>query len=288
MAGEKIIIYISSLGCSVVDYCLVEKEDFDNFSNFEVTTVSDLERSLNYQATDHSVLSWLLFSNTLLQNENDTTSHEDNESFSYNYKKIPPDFLQTCITDISLLSEAILSNSMNQTLLDEIYSKFCDIVKAEIQNKLPYIKRKFPSKKSWWNYSLNSAQKECQRAQKQWLNCKGDREVKQHMRREFRCAHNYYMSMIRKANSKRFWEKSKKLLHKHHKMKKKQFSVHMMRMVYLDLPCQDGKVLLKSFSPPPKPILTNFLYIHLQITMMAVPKVISCSMPILYARQFVV
>ena len=220
-------------------------------------------------------------------------------------KKFPPDFLQTCITDISLLSEAILSNAMNQTLLDEIYSKFCDIVKAEIQNKLPYIKRKLPSKKLWWNYSLNSARKECQRAQKRWLNCKGDREVKQHMRREFRCAHNYYMSKIRKAkrkynrlmfqnllelasNSKRFWEKSKKLLHKHHKMKKYQFSVHMMRMVYLDLPCQDGKVLLKSFSPPLKPILTNFLYIHLQITMMAVPKVKSCSMPILYARQFVV
>ena len=179
--GKDHYTYISSLGCSVVDYCLVEKEDFDNFSNFEVTTVSDLERSLNYQsrpATDHSVLSWLLFSNTLLQNENDTTSHEDNESFSYNYKKIPPDFLQTCITGISLLSEAILSNSMNQTLLDEIYSKFCDIVKAEIQNKLPYIKRKFPSKKPWWNYSLNSARKECQRAQKRWLNCKGDREVK--------------------------------------------------------------------------------------------------------------
>ena len=49
MAGEKMIIHISSLGCSVVDYCLVEKEEFDNFSNFEVTTVSDLERSLNYQ-----------------------------------------------------------------------------------------------------------------------------------------------------------------------------------------------------------------------------------------------
>ena len=121
----------------------MEKEDFDNFSNFEVTTVSDLQRNLNYQsrpATDHSVLSWLLFSNALLQNENDTTSHEENESFGYNYKKIPPDFLQTCIKDISLLSEAILSNSMNQTLLDEIYSKFCDIIKAEIQDKSPYIK----------------------------------------------------------------------------------------------------------------------------------------------------
>ena len=40
--------YISSMGSSVVYYCLVAREEFDSFDNFEVVMVADLERDLNY------------------------------------------------------------------------------------------------------------------------------------------------------------------------------------------------------------------------------------------------
>ena len=55
-----------SLGCSVVDYCLVPKENYNLFSSFEVTTVRDSEVILDYYntpASDHSVLSWHVFQN---------------------------------------------------------------------------------------------------------------------------------------------------------------------------------------------------------------------------------
>jgi len=39
--GKDNFTYISSLGCSVCDHCLVPKEDYDLFSCFEVITIRD-------------------------------------------------------------------------------------------------------------------------------------------------------------------------------------------------------------------------------------------------------
>ena len=66
--GKDNFTYISSLGCSD---CLVPKEDYDLFSCFEVITIRDLETNLDYYntlASDHSVLSWLVFQNIMKSN----------------------------------------------------------------------------------------------------------------------------------------------------------------------------------------------------------------------------
>ena len=54
--------YISRLGCSVVDYCVVELEEFNKFSHFSITSMQEVIRELDYQdnrqVPDHSLLSW--------------------------------------------------------------------------------------------------------------------------------------------------------------------------------------------------------------------------------------
>ena len=62
--GKDNYTYVSPRGCSVVDYCLIPKEQYGLFSYFKGSTVSDLEEGLVYldtQASYHSVLSWCIF-----------------------------------------------------------------------------------------------------------------------------------------------------------------------------------------------------------------------------------
>jgi len=51
--GKDNFTYISSLGRSVVDYCIVELEDYNKFSHFTVTTMQELMEELDYQASRH-------------------------------------------------------------------------------------------------------------------------------------------------------------------------------------------------------------------------------------------
>ena len=61
--------FIGSQGSSVVDYCFVPYESLDNFSNFRVTSESDLFNSSKLLGTiepepshpDHSLLMWDFF-----------------------------------------------------------------------------------------------------------------------------------------------------------------------------------------------------------------------------------
>ena len=89
-------MYVSPRGCSVVDYCLVPKEEYGLFSNFEVSTVSDLKEGLVYldtQASDHSVLSWCIFhsiNESVLLN----TDKENIEIMRIpNFQRVPINFL---------------------------------------------------------------------------------------------------------------------------------------------------------------------------------------------------
>ena len=43
--GKDDFTYVSTLGCSVVDYCLVPRDDFHSFSDFSVQKMSDLVKS---------------------------------------------------------------------------------------------------------------------------------------------------------------------------------------------------------------------------------------------------
>ena len=62
--GKDDFTYVSVLGCSVVDYCLVSRDDFHSFLDFSVLRMSDLVKKLNYEdhtcIPDHSLLNWII------------------------------------------------------------------------------------------------------------------------------------------------------------------------------------------------------------------------------------
>ena len=236
MEGERIILhYVSTLGCSVVDYCLVSKEDFEFFSHFEVHTLSELEEKLDYQCirtSDHSVLSWQVFNHD--KQFVHTNKERDEKIPIPDFRKIPPDFLSRYEKDISHLSQLLLlSKNVTQDLIDHVYNSFCHIVCAEIQQKLPL--KRFPKnmKQPWWNRSLKNARKEVQQLQKKWLKHKSKKEIATTLKKNFQAAHLKYMYMIRRAkrrhnhmvffkllssisNPKAFWNHSRAISQQKH------------------------------------------------------------------------
>ena len=147
--GKDNFTYVSSLGCSEVDYSLVSKEDYNLFSSFEVTTVRDLEVPLDYYntpASDHSVLSWHVFQN--IEESSAINPHITvRESVSVmrnipvpDFRKVPPNFLQNCEKDISVLSQTLWSSNITQSLVDHVYNSFCNILQSEIHDNIATIK----------------------------------------------------------------------------------------------------------------------------------------------------
>lgn len=115
--GKDNYTYVSPRECSVIDYCLVPKEEYGLFSNFEVCTVSDLEEGLVYQdtqASDHSVLLWCIF-HSINESALHTTNKESVEIIPIpNFKRVPIKLLSNREKDISHLSELLLSTEVTQ------------------------------------------------------------------------------------------------------------------------------------------------------------------------------
>ena len=144
--GKDNYTYISRLGCSVVDYCVVEIEEFNKFSDFSVTSMQDVISELDYQdnrqVPDHSLLSWQIN----LDQVGDSQPYSPNldgqqppppTMAHYNLQKVPQNFMEDRNEEVNQWINVLNTNPVSQDLIDKIYSQFCDIVKNEMEDKLP-------------------------------------------------------------------------------------------------------------------------------------------------------
>ena len=74
----------------------------------------------------------------------------------YNLQNVPQNFmpLEDRIEEVNQLINVLNTNPVSQDLIDAIYSQFCDIVKNEMEDKLPRRSpgsHKQPFHKPWWN-----------------------------------------------------------------------------------------------------------------------------------------
>ena len=86
----------------------------------------------------------------------------------YNRQKIPQN------EEVKQLINVLNANRLSQNLIDGIYSQFCDIIKNEMDDKLPTSKpRKHnqPFHKPWWNQELKEARKLIAKAEQKWFAC---------------------------------------------------------------------------------------------------------------------
>ena len=144
--GKDNYTYISRLGCSVVDYCVVEIEEFNKFSHFSVTSMQDVISELDYQdnrqVPDHSLLTWQIN----LDQVGDSLPYSPNldgqqppppTMAHYNLQKVPQNFMEDRNEEVNQLINVLNTKPVSQDLIDKIYSQFCDIVKNEMEDKLP-------------------------------------------------------------------------------------------------------------------------------------------------------
>ena len=74
--------------------------------------------------------------------------------------------------EILQLIDQLNANTMSQKLMDETYSRFCNIVKDKMENNLPKSSnRKHHHHKPWWNQELSEARKGVTKAEREWLTC---------------------------------------------------------------------------------------------------------------------
>ena len=104
----------SSIGCLVVDCCLVPAEELDSITNFMVKTMFQCEAVLcrnaeGYHLPDHSVLYWdLVVGNYVCDSLRDTSKGSDRRSIKYvvpeEYMTNDADFIQSIKGDLKAVA----------------------------------------------------------------------------------------------------------------------------------------------------------------------------------------
>jgi len=211
--GKDNFTFISSLGRSVVDYCIVELEDYNKFSHFTVTTMQELIEELDYQDSrhipDHSLLSWQIQAHQLDEVPTQPSRIPKKQvPFStslFDLQSIPSHFMENRREEVDKLIMHLDTNTLSQELIDETYSHFCNIVKEEMECTLPKIRsrsQKHHHHKPWWNQELSEARAEVAKAERKWLTCE-NRINRPILRENYKATRRKFDSLVRRA--KRRW-----------------------------------------------------------------------------------
>ena len=150
-SGENDFTYISSRGCSIIDYCFVLRDDFKSFSNFMVHSMNKLIKMLNFKdnqgISDHSVLTWNLnFDGVKFFFDTESDDTQDNEIYvqsKLDFKKIPEYFLsESTLIMTDLKRKLLMMEGRDQEYLNEIYTAFDNSLQHEIHTHIPIITNK--------------------------------------------------------------------------------------------------------------------------------------------------
>ena len=152
----------------MVDYCVVELEEFNKFSHFSVASMQEVINELDYQdnrqISDHSLLSWQIH----LDEVDESQPHSHNLDGQqpppptvahYNLQNVPQNFMEDRYEKVKQLINVLNSNPVFQDLIDDIYSQFCNIIRKEMADKLPTCKPRNTN-----NHFINQVEPEAKRS----------------------------------------------------------------------------------------------------------------------------
>ena len=116
---------------------------------------------------DHSLLTWQINLDQVEDSQHNSPNLDGQQPppptmAHYNLQKIPQNFMEDRNEEVNQLINVLNTNPVSQDLIDKIYSQFCDIVKNEMEDKLPRRRpgsHKQPFHKPWWNQELKEARK---------------------------------------------------------------------------------------------------------------------------------
>ncbi|VDI17339.1 Hypothetical predicted protein [Mytilus galloprovincialis] len=186
--------FVSTKGCSVVDYCIVPYDNLNLFKDFCVIRANDLVTSTGFDVNgvdlklipDHSLIKWSIDLNAFMSNVQPT--NDKDETFStkfekFDFNKIPANFMNTnnVYQNICSLIESLKTVEHQQNCVNGIYDDYCKTVESEMSDKIPsktifvggkQSNKKYRNRKPWWNESLSKLWYEMCNAEKAWNKCK--------------------------------------------------------------------------------------------------------------------
>ncbi|CAC5360994.1 unnamed protein product [Mytilus coruscus] len=206
---------ISRKGKAVVDYFCVPHDSLSNYDNFKVLPIQNIvdihklqpligERS---KLPDHSVIiCHLKLTVTDLIDEAQPIDPLFNRS-RYRLDRIPGDFMSSELRRLAIVNiiDQIERIRETQENIDMIYSDLCNVIVAEMDEKIPKAissasKKRFRHKKKpYWNDTLATAWNKMHTKEKEFLKCTGNRYTKTAIRKDYAETRDKFDKLLRKA-----------------------------------------------------------------------------------------
>ena len=222
--------FVSTRGCSVVDYCLTAYETLSRISNFKVLRASQLVNSLGqvdivHAVPDHSFLQWSFSLDC--KSKSSPRNAPGCEHIKYDTSNIPQAFMLENDVQVKIFSTiaSLESSIKGQVEIDNAYDQFCNTVKSCMDNDLQkrHIKldsgvsnKKRKILKPWWNDTLSVLWNDMCAAEKEWLR-ETNTVVKARKKHLFICKRKTFDKEIRLNKRRYTQDKDKELLETQHK-----------------------------------------------------------------------
>ena len=224
--GKDNFTIISTVGKSVVDYAIVQAEQFYNYSEFEVRTVLDVLENVSIPSDslmpDHSLVCWeYTYTDLLLNRLSQQMCGAQLKSICHvkKYSRILNKPLFKCDTLEHLLEELIteldsltpsgnIDNKSNKLFRN--YSTFYSIIENEYSNHRTKTHHS-SSRKPRWNSDLDTVRKELRLTQKAWTT-EQNREEKRKLWQKFKTEQRSFNLYTRKAKRRYIKERQIYLL----------------------------------------------------------------------------
>lgn len=204
--------YISTTGKSVVDYICVPYEEMEYISDFKIITMSDIVNNVSFMPDsipDHSLLYCdfkVDFNNKVHLNPPKNT-----DRIRYKVSSIPDDFLLNEEIYAKVLETIYkIENYIEATSdIQNAYDEFQDLLKCEMDMKLPKYKDSYSRAKStkfrykpYWNDDLAIQWNKVNALEKKWLRFDGPNSAKRKIKEEYCSERKYFDRLNRKFKRK--------------------------------------------------------------------------------------
>ncbi|KAK6171780.1 hypothetical protein SNE40_018211 [Patella caerulea] len=181
--GVQDFTSISTKGKAVVDYVCVPHESLETIKHFNVLTMTDAIADIKLQPTsipDHSMLIWEIHVDYKLNQRQDDVISPGHSVKRYQLRETPDDFLSFSNIDPLLYEKitAIEGNLQCQKDIQRAYSDFLELIKTEMDNRIPCkktsalnfdIKKNNRTRKPYWNVELAAQWSHARNCEKMWL-----------------------------------------------------------------------------------------------------------------------
>ena len=218
---------ISPKGISVVDYIIVPHDVFHKCKTFNVYTMTDIADMCNLaplignrcKLPDHSLLH-VNFSleelsssdNSINENVNDINTNINNvsneyKSRRYHFNNVPEFFMssESWKNGMMQIVDTFINCIHRQEEIDNAYNRFCNFLTSEMDHYLKYsdsssrLRKKFKNYKPYWSEDLSFKWLNMSRSEKQFIKCKGSRQMKSVLRQNYANDRNIFDKALRKA-----------------------------------------------------------------------------------------